>query len=79
MTSITRQKKWWQARILKNWVLPNPNLLPFLVRFVRIRFESESQILKKDSRFDEQRFAIKIWYFTKYKWQETFKTAKFHL
>jgi hypothetical protein len=27
------------ARILKNWDLPNPNLLPFLVRFVRIRFE----------------------------------------
>jgi hypothetical protein len=30
------------ARILKIWVQTNPNLVTFLVRFVRIRFESES-------------------------------------
>jgi hypothetical protein len=53
-----RQNQWEQqrraeggllvvAQILKNCVQPNPNLLPFLVRLVRIIFESESKIKKK--------------------------------
>jgi hypothetical protein len=53
------------VQIHKNWVHPNPNLLPFFVRLVRIRFESKFQKKKKDLRFDAQRFLIKIWYFTK--------------
>jgi hypothetical protein len=51
------------ARTLKSLVRPNPNLLPILVRFVRIGFESA--ILTKDLRFLKKRFVLKIWYFIK--------------
>jgi hypothetical protein len=34
---------------------------------------------KKDSQLYEQRFVIKNCILLKYKWQETLKTAKFHL
>jgi hypothetical protein len=55
------------ARILTIWVQPNPNLLPFLVRFVQIRFESESQILKKDLLLLKKRIWAKDLVFYKVK------------
>jgi hypothetical protein len=47
--------------------------------FSEIRANLNPKLKKKDLRFYEQRFVLKIWYFTKYKWQKKFKTAKFHL